>query len=83
VADTPHAVPVSTIAPTGIKPGSDSNSRTDQANTARPREGLAMRTPSIVPHDADRDTYLVLDDFRVDLVVLGARLTPKALIARR
>jgi hypothetical protein len=22
-----------------------------------------MRTPSIVPHDAERDTYLVLDDF--------------------
>ena len=43
-----------------------------------------MRTPSIVPHDAERDTYLVLDDF-------GGRLgcawretdAPKALIARR
>jgi hypothetical protein len=22
-----------------------------------------MRPPSIVPHDAERDTYLVLDDF--------------------
>jgi hypothetical protein len=22
-----------------------------------------MRTPSIVPHNAERDTYLVLDDF--------------------
>jgi hypothetical protein len=22
-----------------------------------------MRTPSIVPHDAERDTYLVLHDF--------------------
>jgi hypothetical protein len=42
-----------------------------------------MRTPSIVPHDAERDTYLVLDDFGVDSVALGARPTPKALIARR
>jgi len=43
-----------------------------------------MRTPSIVPHDAERDTYLVLDDFGgVDSVALGASPTPKALIARR
>src|SRR5262245_46847736 len=31
---------------------------------ARSRERLVMRTPSsIVAHDAERDTYLVLDDF--------------------
>jgi len=40
-----------------------------------------MRTPSIVPHDAERDTYLVLGDFGVDSVALGARPTLKALIA--
>ena len=42
-----------------------------------------MRIPSIVSHDAERDTYLVLDDVGVDSVALGARPTPKALIARR
>lgn len=42
-----------------------------------------MRTPSIVPHDAERDTYLVLDDLGGDSVALGARPTRKALIARR
>jgi hypothetical protein len=64
-ARTPHALPVSTIAPTGIEPGSDSNSRRDRPNIifARSREELVMRTPSIVPHDAERDTYLMLDDF--------------------
>src|SRR5436305_11372787 len=41
--------------------------RETQYNIARSREGLAMGTPSIVPHDAERDTYLVLDD-------LGGRL---------
>ena len=41
-----------------------------------------MRTPSIVPNDAERDTYLVLDDFGgSNSVALGARPTPKALIA--
>ncbi len=44
-------------------------------------EGLVMRIPSIVSHDAERDTYLVLDDVGVDSVALGARPTPKALIA--
>jgi hypothetical protein len=42
-----------------------------------------MRTPSIVPHDAERNTYLVLDDFGIDSVALCGRPTPKALIARR
>ena len=42
-----------------------------------------MRTPSVVPCDAERDTYLLLDDFGGDSVALDARPTPKALIARR
>jgi hypothetical protein len=53
------------IAPTGIEPGSDSKSPlgSTKHNIASSREGLVIRTPSIVPHDAERDTYLVLDDF--------------------
>ena len=47
------------------------------------KRGLVMRTPSVVTHDAERDTYLVLDDFGGNLVALGARSTSKALIARR
>ncbi len=43
-----------------------------------------MRTPSIVPHDAERDTYLVLDDFEDRLrCAWDARPTLIALIARR
>ena len=38
-----------------------------------------MRTPSIMPHDAERGTYLVLDDFGGGPVALGARPTPKAI----
>jgi len=43
-----------------------------------------MRTPSIVPHDAERDTYtyLVLDDFGGRLGCAGAETDAKALIAR-
>jgi hypothetical protein len=41
-----------------------------------------MHSPSVVLRDADRDTYLVLDDFGVPTRLrLGARPTPKALIA--
>ena len=39
-----------------------------------------MRTPSIVPHDAERDTYLVWTTSGGNSVGLGARPTPKALI---
>src|SRR4051812_39536824 len=41
-AGTPHAVPVSTIALTGIEPSSDSNSRRDRPNIiSRGRRQLA------------------------------------------
>jgi hypothetical protein len=40
------------------------------------------RTP-FAPQDAERDAYLVLDDFGGDSIALGARPTPKVLIARR
>jgi hypothetical protein len=43
-----------------------------------------MRAPSIVPDNAERNTYLVLDDFGGSTsVALGARSAPKAPIARR
>ncbi len=43
-----------------------------------------MRTsPSIVPHGADQDTYLVLDDFGLLYSAgLGGRPTKRTLIAR-
>jgi len=40
-----------------------------------------MCIPSDVYDDAERDTYLVLDDVGVDSAALDARSTPKALIA--
>jgi hypothetical protein len=40
-----------------------------------------MRTPSIMPNDAQRETYIKLDNFVGRPVSLGARPTPKALIS--
>ena len=77
--------------PSGLynRPEPESNPALTRNPSDRPniyrevKRGLVMRTPSVVTHDAERDTYLVLDDFGGDLVALGARPTSKALIARR
>ena len=77
-ASATHAVSVPTKPPTGIEPASDSKSRRDRPNVVSRGEGEVL---SCVPPDAERDTYLLLDDFGGDW--FAWRETPKALIAPR
>jgi hypothetical protein len=67
-ASATHAVSVPTKPPTGIEPASESKSRRDRPNVVSRGEGEVL---SCVPPDAERDTYLLLDDFGRRLVRLA------------
>ena len=84
-ASTRHAVLVSTIAPTGIEPGSDSKSRRNRPHIISRGRGRVL---SGVPHPLgptmpSETLTSCWTTSGGDSVALGARPTPKALIARR
>ena len=78
----PRAAPVPTMSRPESNPlRLEITAGSTQNYVSRSTEGLVLRTASIVRHDTERDTHLVLDDFGVDFVAwrkIGAERTDLA-----